>query len=181
MRFEKCVTLRDGKQAILRSLEKEDAAAAIWLMRKTAEETRFLMRELDECGMTIAQEEEFIARTKESQHDALIGAFVDRELVGMANVTQVYPRLRVRHRAGMGISLVKAHWGRGIGTALMRALIDLAKDVGYEQLELEVVRSNERAVALYERMGFETVGCIPHALKYRDGSYADLLMMVRRL
>lgn len=181
MRYRQSILLRDGETITLRSLEKRDAAQAIWILRKTTGETDFLLRETDECGMTIAQEEEYIARMLESPREAIIGAFVGEELTGMANLSMTAPRLRVRHRAQMGISLVKACWGRGIGTAMLRALTELAKEAGYEQMELEVACNNERAIALYRRFGFETVGRLPHAMKYRDGSYADLLVMVRRL
>ncbi len=177
MTFEKRATLGGGEEVLLRSLEARDAAAAIWLMRKAAEETHFLMREAEECGATIAQETEFIERMRCSKREILLGAFLAGELVGMANIAQVGPRFRVRHRAQLGISLVQAHWGKGVGTAMMRALIACARDAGYEQIELEVVHQNERALALYRRFGFETVGRMPHAMKYADGSYADFVTM----
>ncbi|MBQ9740226.1 MAG: GNAT family N-acetyltransferase [Kiritimatiellae bacterium] len=173
--------LPGGEQLLIRSLEAGDAAAAIWLMRKAAGETAFLMRESEECGMTIAQEQAYIARMNDSPREALLGAFVGGELTGMANVSQIAPRARVRHRATIGIASAKAYWGRGIGTAMMRALISLAKEAGYEQIELDVVDNNTRAVALYTRLGFEAVGKIPNAMKYRDGRYANLCLMIRQL
>jgi ribosomal protein S18 acetylase RimI-like enzyme len=44
--------------------------------------------------------------------------------------------------------------GRGIGTALIEALIDQTRDRGYPSIRLDVVDKNIRARALYERMGF---------------------------
>lgn len=181
MRHEQQTTLRNGTQLTIRNLKKQDAAAAIWIMRRTAGETDFLMRELNECGTTIPQEEGFIERMNDSPREALLGAFLGGELVGMANVSQIAARFRVRHRAEVGVSVVKAHWGKGIGSELMRAAIELARAAGYEQLELSVVDKNERAAALYARLGFERVGRIPHAMKYRDGSYADFVNMVLNL
>ena len=181
MRFEQTVILKDGGKIVIRSLEKVDAAAAIWLMRRAAQETDFLMRETDECGMTIVQEQEFILRMTDSPREALIGAFCGGELIGMATLSQVSPRFRVRHRSQIGVSVVGAHWGRGVGSALLRALKELAKAAGYEQIELSVVDKNDRAAALYARMGFEAVGRIPRAMKYRDGSYADFMNMVLHL
>ena len=178
MRYEQCVILPGGEQLLIRSMEAGDAAAAIWLMRKAAGETDFLMRESEECGMTIAQEQAYIARMNDSPCEAFVGSFIGGELAGMANVSQIAPRARVRHRATVGISIAKAYWGRGIGTAMMRTLMDLSKGMGYEQIELEVVDKNKRAIALYERLGFAAVGRLPNAFKYRDGSYADLLLMV---
>ncbi len=180
MRYEQTVTLKDGTPIVLRSLEKRDAGAAILCFRKVAGETDFLLRETEECGVTIAQEEETIARKLESPREMLLGAFVGEELVGMAGLNAIGSLSRVQHRASVGISLERAYWGQGIGSAMMSALIDAARQAGYEQVELDVVDNNTRAVALYTRFGFITIGKIPNGMKYRDGSYADLCLMIRQ-
>ena len=177
MYYEQQTTQKDGTSIVLRSLKKQDAGAAVFCFRRVAAETEFLLRETDECGVTIAQEEEVIAKKAAHPREMLLGAFSGGELIGMAGLNAVGHLSRVRHRASVGVSLLHAHWGKGIGTAMMRALIDCAKAAGYEQLELEVVYNNTRAIALYERFGFEIIGRIPKAMKYRDGSYADLIAM----
>ena len=175
------ISLRDGSVITLRSLEKQDAGAAIFCLRKVSGETEFLMREISECGMTLVQEEEIIQRKAESPRELLLGAFADGELIGMAGLNACGPFARVRHRANICLSLVRAHWGKGIGTAMMQALIAAAEQAGYEQLELDVVDNNVRALAMYQRFGFECVGKIPRAMKYQDGRMADLLLMIRSL
>lgn len=180
MRYEQTVTLKDGTPIVLRSLEKWDAGAAILCFRKVAGETDYLLRETEECGVTIAQEEETIARKLESPREMLLGAFVGEELVGMAGLNAIGSLSRVQHRASVGISLERAYWGQGIGSAMMSALIDAARQAGYEQVELDVVDNNTRAVALYTRFGFITIGKIPNGMKYRDGSCADLCLMIRQ-
>ena len=181
MRYLREVTLADGESILLRSLETKDAGAAIFCFRKVAGETQFLLRETDECGITIAQEEETIARKLESPREMLLGVFAGEALIGMAGLNACGRFARVRHRAGIGVSLVKAHWGKGIGKAMLQTLIDAAKQAGYEQLELDVVDNNDRARTLYERFGFEAVGRLPRAMKYSDGRYADLILMVCEL
>ena len=44
-----------------------------------------------------------------------------------------------------------------------------------------MVSGNAPAVGLYRKMGFETTGTIPRAFKYKDGTYADFLFMVKYL
>ena len=63
----------------------------------------------------------------------------------------------------------------------MEAVLDAARRVGYEQAELEAVSGNVRAIALYESLGFETYGTLPRNMKYKDGSYADNVWMMKRL
>ena len=63
----------------------------------------------------------------------------------------------------------------------MAVMLREAKALAYEQVELEVVAQNTRAIALYEKFGFVKIGDLPHYYKYRDGSYADALRMLRVL
>ena len=180
MQFSREMTLAGGRKIVLRSLEKKDAGAAIFCLRKVSGETAFLRREKDECGMTIAQEEDVILRKAENPREMLLGAFDGEKLVGMAGLNAIGSLSRVQHRASVGISLERAYWGQGIGSAMMSALIDAARQAGYEQVELDVVDNNTRAVALYTRFGFITIGKIPNGMKYRDGSCADLCLMIRQ-
>lgn len=57
-----------------------------------------------------------------------------------------------------GIFVAAEARGRGAGTALIEHLVDEARARGYDQLRLDVVDTNDRARALYERLGFQTVG-----------------------
>ena len=70
-------------------------------------------------------------------------------------------KYKVRHRAELGISVVKKYGGLGIGKALLTSCIECAKTAGYSQLELKVVAENERAVSMYERAGFVEYGRNP--------------------
>lgn len=86
---------------------------------------------------------------------------------------------RQRHSAGLGIMVHKDFQGKGIGKALMHALIDLADNwLMLVRLELCVFADNEKAIALYEKMGFEVEGKRKMA-SIRAGEYADELSMSR--
>lgn len=67
------------------------------------------------------------------------------------------------------------------GSAMLGYALELSKQLGYEQVELEVVCGNDRAKALYERFGFEVTGRNVRALKFDDGSYRDEEIMVKLL
>ena len=57
----------------------------------------------------------------------------------------------------------------------------LAKERGVEQLELEVMEGNDRAIRLYEKFGFERFGVRPNAIHLKDGTRLRELLMVKVL
>ncbi|MDB5463816.1 MAG: GCN5-related N-acetyltransferase protein [Phenylobacterium sp.] len=86
---------------------------------------------------------------------------------------------RRSHVGSIGMAVHDAYAGRGVGTALMAAVIDLADNwLQLKRLELGVYADNARAIALYERFGFEREG-LNRAYSWRAGAYADSLMMAR--
>lgn len=56
-----------------------------------------------------------------------------------------------------GIFVTAAARGRGVGTALLQAIAQEARGRGYDRLRLDVINTNPRARALYERFGFVAV------------------------
>ena len=178
---KKIVTLKNGAVCVLRSAETKDAQQMIDNLRVTAGETDFLLRTPEEVDYTVEQEEKILADTEQASRALMLVAEVDGEIVGICNLNPAGRRSRVRHRCTMGISMVSKVWGLGIGTAMMAVLLEQAKEVGFEQIELEVVGANERAIALYKKMGFVETGRVPKALKNADGSYYDNILMMREL
>ncbi len=104
-------------------------------------------------------------------------AEVDGTLVGMAGAGWS-DRRKTRHVAEVYAVYVKPnHRGKGIGAALVQGLLDELKALPQiEKVKLSVTGSNEAAVALYRRLGFEAVGNARRALKI-DGRYYDLHYM----
>ena len=76
---------------------------------------------------------------------------------------------------------MKEYWGLGIGKALMEACIECAKDAGYTQLELNAVEENERALALYKKMGFVEYGRNPRGFNSRVSGYQEVVYMLLEL
>ena len=81
----------------------------------------------------------------------------------------------------MSIALYQEYWGCGIGGIMLETALRYAKEVGYEQVELEVVSSNTKAIKLYEKYGFKKYGTKPDNMKYSDGSYASMDWMMVKL
>jgi putative acetyltransferase len=108
-----------------------------------------------------------------------IVAIHGQELIGSAGLHPVTGSLRTRHVASLGMCVAPAWWGRGVGTELMRRLLDWAdRWAGLLRIELGVFPDNARAISLYRRFGFELEGT-QRAWALRDGVYTDSLMMAR--
>lgn len=106
-------------------------------------------------------------------------AIVDGRQAGNAGLFPAHHSPRRAHAGHVGITVHDDYQGRGVGRALMGALVDLAdKWTPYTRLELTVYADNTRAIALYRSFGFVEEGVMKqYAL--RDGRYADALAMAR--
>lgn len=83
------------------------------------------------------------------------------------------------HAGVIGMAVHDAYAGRGAGTALMAAAVDQAdRWLGLRRLELFVWPDNTRAIALYDRFGFEREG-LYRGYAWRDGEYVDAISMAR--
>ena len=182
MKFdERQVRLKDGRTAILRAPRIEDAAALIEYLKVVCGETPFLTQYPDEVRFTQEQEEDFLRARLDDPRGGMILATVDGEHAGNGSFMSLGGNRRYAHRCSLGIALYQKYCGLGLGRRLMEFALELARDCGYEQAELEVVADNVRAIALYESLGFEIYGRHPRDVKYDDGSYADALLMTKRL
>ena len=110
--------------------------------------------------------------------DILLVAEVGGEVVGNAGL-HANGRGRRRHVANIGMSVHDGFQGRGVGTALLAALIDIADNwLNYHRLRLEVYTDNAAAIALYRKFGFEVEGTLREDA-FRDGRYVDAYTMGR--
>lgn len=178
---EQRISLRDGSVLTLRSAGPEDAEALLACLQDTTVETPYLLREPGESSFTPGQERQFLQGMADSPRGLMLLGFCDGQLAGSCSLSAVGPYQRVAHRCEVAIALYRKFCGKGMGTAMMTALLDQAKAAGYEQAELTVVAANAPAVALYERLGFVRCGTLPHNMKYADGRYADAYWMQKFL
>lgn len=182
MIFEKkIINLKDGRTCILRSVEIKDAEAMIEYLRMVSSETPYLLRNEDEVTYTVESEEKLLESKREHPREIMMVAEIEGVIAGNCGVMSHGNLRRVYHRCDFAIALKEAYWNLGIGSAMMDYAFSLAREMGYEQAELEVVEGNNRAKNLYERFGFRETGKNFRALKYDDGSYRDEYKMVKIL
>jgi len=106
-------------------------------------------------------------------------ACVEGEVVGHLGLETSPTRWRRRHVGYIGMAVRDDLQGRGVGTALVEAALDLADNwLGLTRIELQVYTDNAAGVALYEKLGFEIEGT-HRSYAFRDGEYADAYSMAR--
>ncbi|KAF1042464.1 MAG: L-amino acid N-acetyltransferase AaaT [Herbaspirillum frisingense] len=124
---------------------------------------------------TLEQTRNWLAtETPDSMH---LLAVLDGKVIGQAGLRRFAGRRA--HAAGLGLGVHDDYLGRGVGSALMRELVDVAdKWLDIRRLELTVFTDNAAAITLYRKFGFEVEGT-HRAYAFRDGRHVDALAMAR--
>lgn len=116
-------------------------------------------------------------RFTSTEHSRILVAELDGEPAGFGDLT-MFARRRA-HAARIGLAVEPSQAGKGVGSALMEALIDLGERwYGIKRFELMVFVDNTRAIDLYRRFGFETEAT-HRRFALRDGEHADTYSMAR--
>ncbi len=175
------ITIKDGRKVLFRSPEVSDAQQMLVYLRQVSSETNYMIRYPDEVTYSIEMETGILDRYISAERDFMISAVSDGKVVGNVGVSSVGEQYKLRHRASVGIAVVRDFWKQGIGMKLLSSAIDTARENGFEQIELGVYADNLTALSLYRKLGFQETGRIPRAFRMRDGSYIDEIQMVRVL
>ena len=110
--------------------------------------------------------------------DYILVACVGGEVVGNAGL-HGFRHARRAHAMNLGLTVREDHQGKGVGKALLTALLELADGwLNVTRLELTVFTDNARAIALYRKSGFVVEGT-HKGYALRAGRYADVHFMAR--
>lgn len=106
-------------------------------------------------------------------------ACAENEVVGQLHLVTFPTRPRRQHVGQIGMAVRDDWQGKGVGSALMQAALELADQwLNLRRIELEVFTDNEPAIGLYKKFGFVIEGMsVQYA--FRDGQYADVYLMAR--
>ena len=106
-------------------------------------------------------------------------ALIDGEVVGHGFLGRPNLNARRRHVGVIGLAVHPDNQGRGIGSALLAAMIERAERwMQMIRLELEVYPDNLAAIAVYRKHGFVEEGRL-RSYAFRDGQLVDVLAMAR--
>ena len=159
-------------EIVVRATEPSDMPAVTEVLNQP----RAVWGTLQTPLMSVAMREKRFDATDHNNRSLV--AVVEGKVVGSIGLHRE-PWHRRIHTASIGMAVHDDYAGRGVGTALMAAVVDLAdRWWNIRRLELNVYADNARAIALYERFGFEREGLL-RDYAWRDGAYVDSLAMAR--
>jgi putative acetyltransferase len=170
----------NGDDVVFRYLKPGDAEGAMKYINSLVEEKAFVGMQTKQ---TLANEKKWLSESLKKMRDGrgvTIVVEINGRFMGSAGVSRK-PLDANSHVCTIGVGLHQDSRGRGIGTELMKTLVQQGRDVlGCKVAEISVYEPNSVAKRVYEKSGFKVTGSIPKGCHYH-GKYYDEIIMVREL
>jgi RimJ/RimL family protein N-acetyltransferase len=169
---------KDGRKVVLRTPKWEDLDDLLELINSLVEEGAEIIRD-----RKVSREEEidWLSKTLaslEKNEIFFVVAEVDGKVIASSDI---HPLKGFESHVGiLGIIVKNGFRDVGIGTEMMRTLIEQACKMGLKVLTLSVFATNKRAFHVYEKVGFMQTGVIPRK-HFKDGRYIDEIIMTKLL
>ena len=164
---------------IVREALPDDAERMILYLNQVGGESDNLLHGENEFNVPIEGVKRKLAMSKESENSIVLIALENEQIIARAELDGYYPA-RIRHRAKFSISVRKEYWNQGIGTEMLKRIIEQAKKMKISVIELEVISDNVRGIHLYHKMGFVDIG-IYKKFFYVNGMFKDAVVMQKLL
>ena len=148
---------------IIKRASPKDANEILEYLKQIGSETDNLTFGEEGLPFTCESEASYISQIENSCDDIMLVAKCDDKIVGTASLNRL-PR-RMGHRGDFSVSVLKSYWNMGIGSRLISAILDFAKENHFEIIDLQVRTDNAGAIHLYEKYGFEKIGTHPAFFK----------------
>ncbi|WP_088011840.1 GNAT family N-acetyltransferase [Gottfriedia acidiceleris] len=141
-------------------------------------ETENLDREAGEAFIDPKGFEQIIICDTETINNLFLVAKVENRIVGFARCEGSQLK-RLSHKVEFGVCVLKEFWGYGIGKNLLKQAISWADANHIHKINLSVLETNEKAIKLYEKLGFEVEGVLKKDKVLSNGRYYNTILMGR--
>ncbi|MBD5796745.1 GNAT family N-acetyltransferase, partial [Bacillus pseudomycoides] len=166
----------NGINYTVRSAMDKDANDLSKLRLQIDGETENLDREKGEGFIDTTGFEEIIKTDTGSPRNLFLVAVVNDRIVGFSRCEGVYLK-RFSHKVEFGVCVLKEFWGYGIGKNLLKESISWANANDIKKMTLNVLETNDKAIKLYEKLGFEIEGILKNDKRLADDKYYNLSLI----
>ncbi|MCX3066814.1 GNAT family N-acetyltransferase [Cetobacterium somerae] len=168
--------IENGSLITLRLAEENDANEIINFYKQVGKETTYLSFGENEYLVTIEQQISTIKEINTSKNNIMVLALVNSKIIGIGTISSS-KRKKSEHVGILGIVVSQNYFNNGIGSRIIKYLIDWCKTNKITtKVSLSVRKDNLKAVALYEKFGFSIEGVLKNETLI-DGKYFDILAM----
>lgn len=141
-------------------------------------ETENMDREKGEAYIHEAGFKQLLKEDTESPHNLFLVCEVNGKIVGFSRCEGNQLK-RMAHKVEFGVCVLKDYWGYSIGTNLLKETIRWADTNQIKKITLNVLQTNEKAIMLYKKYGFEEEGVLKKDKLLSDGNYYNTVIMGR--
>lgn len=173
--FPQSHRLKDGSTVVLALPELEDAESLVALLNQAGGESDFLTFGANEFWQSAEGQKRAIENARKDGFELILKASIEGELAGSLNLFRS-KRPRLTTNVDLAISVKAQFWNKGIGTLLVRAAVEWAKQSGVRKINLRVRIDNFSAIAVYRKLGFVDEGNISRAIEVDGKFYSELFM-----
>lgn len=168
----------NGINYTIRSAIDRDAKELSELRLQIDGETENLDREKGEAFIDVPGFEQMIKLDTEKSRNLFLVAVVHDRIVGFSRCEGNHLN-RSSHKIEFGVCVLKDFWGYGIGKNLLQESISWADSNGIKKITLNVLETNDNAIKLYKKLGFEIEGILKKDKILSDGKYNNTIIMGR--
>lgn len=154
----------------------EDAEEIVAFYNRVGGETTYLSFTEDEYPLDVEAQKANIISTEQQPNSVMLLAVVDDQIIGIGTITSGN-KIKARHCGELGIVVTENYQGQGIGSELIRQLLEWSKSNGVTtKVQLDTRTDNQMAVELYKKFGFQIEGELKNTTLI-DGEYYHLYVM----
>ncbi|WP_404452107.1 GNAT family N-acetyltransferase [Virgibacillus necropolis] len=162
----------------IRSAIDQDAKNLSEVRLQIDGETENLDREKGEAYIDESGFKQMIQDDTESTSNLFLVAEAGERVVGFSRC-EGNKLKRISHKVEFGVCVLKEYWGYGIGKNLLKEAIHWADSNEIKKITLNVLETNDKAVNLYKKYGFEVEGILKNDKILSDGNYYNTVLMGR--
>lgn len=157
----------------IRQIRESDTQGFYNVLCSVANEGIYILTTTPPCYEKMAN---FVRNNIDNNHAQFV-AVIDNQIIGWADIIPL-ERNTMTHVGQLGMGIIAAFRGLGIGASLLDKTISHAWDQQLTRIELEVFTDNESAIALYNKFQFQTEGVKKNA-RYFENVYQDIAIMAQ--